>query len=127
MNELYCPKCGKKHFSANKHCQYCGENLEIIILKLKQKHLPIKYRKTPQDEEKTKEIEKNITDYVKAEEELNKYDILPENLTEQPISSTYTQSMHVQTLSKLPSQSQRIKLQRKEEHWWIRYFICCDC
>ncbi|MHA1199323.1 MAG: hypothetical protein ACTSQF_08265 [Candidatus Heimdallarchaeaceae archaeon] len=127
MNEVYCPTCGKKHVSATKHCQYCGEDLEIAILKLKQKHLPIKYRITPQDEEKTKEIEKKISDYVKAEEELDKYDILPENLAKQTISNSYSQSVQIQTLGKLPSQSQRIKLQRKEEPWWIRYGICCDC
>jgi len=127
MNELYCPKCGKKHGSANKHCQYCGENLEIIILKLKQKHLPIKYRITPQDEEKAKEIEKNILDYEKTEEKLDKYDILPEYLTKQPVSSSYSQSMQIQPYGKHPSQSQRMKLQRKEEPWWVRYCICCEC
>ena len=80
MNELYCPKCGKKHGSANKHCQYCGENLEFIILKLKQKHLPIRYQiETPHlDEEKMQEIEKNISEYEKTEEELSKFYILPE-------------------------------------------------
>ena len=125
MNELYCPKCGKKHGSANKHCQYCGENLEIIILKLKQKHLPIKFQITPQDEEKAKEIEKTILDYEKTEEELDKYDFLPENLAKQPVSSSYSQSMQIQPYGKHSSQSQRVKLQREEEPWWIRYCICC--
>ncbi|MHA1515730.1 MAG: hypothetical protein ACTSPF_09360 [Candidatus Heimdallarchaeaceae archaeon] len=128
MNELYCPKCGKKHGSANKHCQYCGENLEFIILKLKQKHLPIKYQiETPHlDEEKMQEIEKNISEYEKTEEELDKYDILPENLAKQPVSSSYSQSMQIQPYGKHSSQSQRMKLQRKEEPWWVRYSICCE-
>ena len=128
MKELYCPKCGKKHDSANKHCQYCGEDLEFIILKLKQKHLPIKYQiETPHlDEEEMQEIEKNISEHEKSEEELSKFHILPENLSsEQPISSTYIQSMQVQTRGKFQSHSQKLKLQRKEESWWEKLLCFC--
>ena len=62
MTELFCPRCGNKHVSANKYCEFCGENLETIILKLKQKHLPIKYdiKTTPSDEDRAKEINKKI-------------------------------------------------------------------
>ena len=127
MIELFCPKCGNKHSSANKNCEYCGENLEALILKFKQQHLPIKFqtKSTSIDEKKAKEINKKVSDFVKTEEELNKYDILPENLTpQQPMSSSYSQSVQLQTTGRHPSHSQKIKLQRREESLWIK---CCGC
>ena len=29
--ELFCPKCGSKHDTSDRYCQYCGEDLEEII------------------------------------------------------------------------------------------------
>ena len=121
MNEVFCPKCGKIHKSISKYCEYCGEDLEFVILKFKQQNLPIKYQieEPPVDEEKTKEIEKNISDYVKTEAELEDYDILPENLTRQPLSSTYAQATQIQTTGRIPGDSKRLKLQRKKDPWWF--------
>jgi len=124
MNEVYCPKCGKKHGSTSKYCQYCGEDLEFVILKFKQQKLPIKYQmeKSPVDEEKAREIEKNITEYIDTKAELEDYDILPENLARQSATSTYTKASQIQTTGRHPGESQRFKLQRKKDPWW---FWCC--
>ena len=127
MNELFCPSCGNKHNIASKYCKFCGENLEEIILELKQKHLPIRYetRAAPQDEEKVKEIEKYISEFVRTEEELNKYDIIPEKLTpQQPMSSSYSQSIQLQSTGRPSTYPQKIKLQRREDPWWVK---CCGC
>ena len=40
---VYCPSCGKIHETESKFCEYCGEDLEAVILKFKTKRLPIKY------------------------------------------------------------------------------------
>ncbi len=44
MSDLFCPKCGSKHDTNDKYCQYCGEDLEEIILEYKSKKLPIRYQ-----------------------------------------------------------------------------------
>ena len=46
MVEVYCTNCGKKHTSASNVCEYCGEDLTDVILRQKQKHLPIKYEQS---------------------------------------------------------------------------------
>ena len=127
MKSVYCPKCGKMHKSVNKQCDFCGENLEFVILRFKQDHLPIKYQKTapPYDEEKAKKIEKDISEYIRAEEKLDEYDILPENLTRQTIASSYTKATQIQTSGRLHGDSQKIKLQRKRESLWFE--ICFGC
>jgi len=42
--ELYCPKCGSKHDTSDRYCQYCGEDLEEVIVQYKSKQLPIRYQ-----------------------------------------------------------------------------------
>lgn len=126
MNDVFCPKCGKIHKSANRHCDHCGEDLEFVILKFKQKHLPVKYKAEPPplDEDKASETQKNITEYIKTEAELEEYDILPENLTRQPLTNTYTQAAQIQTTGKFSRESQRLKLQKKRDPWWFDCFWC---
>ena len=126
MNELFCPKCGKKHFSANRYCQYCGKDLENVIIRFKQKNLPIKYQtKTSSiDEEKVKEIKKNISKYEKTEEELSKYDILPEKLIDQRLSSDYSRSMPIQEVDLHSNKPQKMKLKQKKDPWWYDCFCC---
>ena len=44
MANLYCPSCGKQHNVSNRYCMYCGQDLEKIIQRFKDKRLPIKYQ-----------------------------------------------------------------------------------
>jgi hypothetical protein len=44
MKEIFCPNCGQAHKSEGKFCEYCGNNLEKVILQFKQDQMPIKYR-----------------------------------------------------------------------------------
>jgi hypothetical protein len=128
MSSLYCPKCGKEHITADRYCQYCGADLENVILKFKQKNLPVRFNGEFQDEEKMKRIEKEISDYSKTEMELEEFDILPENLGNQKISDTYTQSVqsiHRSSFGHSPEKQQRVKLKRKEDPWWENLLWCC--
>ena len=36
MSQIFCVKCGKAHTTNEKYCEYCGTNLEPILLKFKQ-------------------------------------------------------------------------------------------
>jgi len=125
---LYCPKCGKEHKTADRNCQYCGADLKNIILKFKQKNLPVRFNAKFQDEEKMKRIEKEISDYTKTEMKLEEFDILPENLGDQKLSDTYTQtvqSIHSSSFGYSPGKQQRVKLKRKEDSWWENLLWCC--
>ena len=42
--ELFCPKCGSKHDTNDRYCQYCGEDLEDVIVQYKSKQLPVRYQ-----------------------------------------------------------------------------------
>jgi len=52
MIEIFCTNCGKQHTSTNKFCEYCGQDLADVILRQKQKRLPVKYEQSipPQQE-----------------------------------------------------------------------------
>ena len=43
MAEIFCPSCGKEHQSNNRYCTYCGADLENVILKFKEKQMPVSY------------------------------------------------------------------------------------
>ena len=43
---IFCPKCGQEHTSTKRYCKNCGNDLEEVILRFKQKYLPIKYNGT---------------------------------------------------------------------------------
>ena len=43
MTDIYCPSCGKEHTSNERYCAFCGADLEPIILKFKEKHLPLSF------------------------------------------------------------------------------------
>lgn len=43
---IFCPNCGSKHTSNGRFCQYCGTDLEEIILQYKNKQLPVRYQAT---------------------------------------------------------------------------------
>lgn len=125
---LYCPKCGKEHKTADRYCQYCGVDLENIILKFKQKNLPVRFNAESKDEEKMKRIEKEISDYTKTETKLEEFDMIPENLGDQQLSDTYTQtvqSIHGSSFGHSPGKQQRVKLKRKEDPWWENLLWCC--
>ncbi len=47
MSGVFCPNCGKKHAAEGKFCEYCGTDLEQVILRYKQRKLPIKYQTEP--------------------------------------------------------------------------------
>jgi uncharacterized membrane protein YvbJ len=49
MSGIFCSKCGEKHTSDDRFCENCGNDLEQIIIRYKQKKLPIKF----QDERST--------------------------------------------------------------------------
>jgi hypothetical protein len=44
MSGVFCPNCGNKHEKSGKFCQYCGANLEEVILDYKNERLPVKYQ-----------------------------------------------------------------------------------
>ncbi|MHA1516181.1 MAG: hypothetical protein ACTSPF_11660 [Candidatus Heimdallarchaeaceae archaeon] len=46
MSGLFCPSCEKEHTSNTKNCEFCGTNLESVILEFKQKNLPVKFNKS---------------------------------------------------------------------------------
>lgn len=54
MPNIFCPQCGEPHESEGIFCKNCGNNLEGVILRYKQKLLPIKYQgaapSSPEDE-----------------------------------------------------------------------------
>lgn len=42
MTEILCTGCGKNHRSNSRYCEFCGKDLEDVILRYKEQHLPIK-------------------------------------------------------------------------------------
>lgn len=44
MKDIFCPNCGQVHKSEGQFCEYCGNNLEKVILQFKQDQLPIRYQ-----------------------------------------------------------------------------------
>ncbi|MHA1954747.1 MAG: hypothetical protein ACW96U_12455 [Candidatus Heimdallarchaeaceae archaeon] len=44
MKEIFCPNCGQIHKSEGQFCEYCGNDLEKVILQFKQDQLPIRYQ-----------------------------------------------------------------------------------
>ena len=42
--DLFCPNCGSKHEVNGRYCEYCGSDLEEVILQYKRKKLPIRYQ-----------------------------------------------------------------------------------
>lgn len=128
MAALYCPKCGKKHLVVDRYCQYCGEDLENVILRLKRKNLPIKYQEEPipQNGGEVLQAEKEISEYIETEKELEKFDVLPENLGNQKLSNTYSQSIQVSSIGQPSTKNQKIKLKRKKDSWWENLlWFCC--
>ena len=47
MSGIYCPQCGKLHESEGKFCEYCGYDLEDVILQYKDKRLPVRFQYEP--------------------------------------------------------------------------------
>ncbi|MHA1953502.1 MAG: zinc-ribbon domain-containing protein [Candidatus Heimdallarchaeaceae archaeon] len=47
MSGVFCPNCGNKHEKSGKFCQYCGANLEDVIMDYKNDRLPVKYQTEP--------------------------------------------------------------------------------
>ena len=43
-DDLFCPNCGSKHEVNGRYCEYCGSDLEEIILQYKRKKLPVRYQ-----------------------------------------------------------------------------------
>lgn len=43
MSDIYCPSCGQEHTSNNRYCTNCGADLENVILKFKEKKMPVSY------------------------------------------------------------------------------------
>ena len=44
MKGVYCPNCGKAHEKNGRYCENCGNDLEEVIIRYKQRRLPIKYK-----------------------------------------------------------------------------------
>ena len=44
MSGVFCPNCGKKHDTTGKYCQYCGQDLEEVIMRYKNENLPVRYQ-----------------------------------------------------------------------------------
>lgn len=47
MSGVFCPNCGNKHEKSGKFCQFCGANLEEVIMDYKNDRLPVKYQTEP--------------------------------------------------------------------------------
>ncbi len=44
MSEIFCPNCGSKHTAKGKFCEFCGSDLEELILEYKNQELPVRYQ-----------------------------------------------------------------------------------
>ena len=44
MSEIFCPNCGSKHTAKGKFCEYCGHDLESVIVQYKNDKLPVRYQ-----------------------------------------------------------------------------------
>ena len=44
MSEIFCPNCGSKHTAKGKFCEFCGSDLEEVILEYKNQELPVRYQ-----------------------------------------------------------------------------------
>ncbi len=44
MSEIFCPNCGSKHTAKGKFCEYCGTDLEDVIVEYKSQELPVRYQ-----------------------------------------------------------------------------------
>lgn len=44
MSEIFCPNCGSKHTAKGQFCEFCGHDLESVIVQYKNDKLPVRYQ-----------------------------------------------------------------------------------
>ncbi|NPD87677.1 MAG: zinc ribbon domain-containing protein [Asgard group archaeon] len=127
MTVIHCPKCGKKHIAVDRYCQYCGKDLENIILMLKRKSLPLRFQSKPKPQNRRKifQNEKKVSEYTETEKKLEKFDVLPENLNSQNLSNFPLIESMVSSLGPPSTKKQKMKLKRKKDPWWEDLMFCC--